>query len=650
MLGRIRGNWMHAVFLVGAFGAAALTAVSHATANFNVGRPDYVGRFTQGTAAVSLEGIDAKVLQVSEGLIAITSIDGNCVPSLTPAQACRFAINSIHFRLRDFEIGGVQVNRLDIQSWEATPAQSTLSGVLSVPEGMRFNASATVDGTASAFPVRTAGAAITLRPDTDHLSIVGSFNAKIDGRNLDLAILATANVPLANHPPIANAGADQDLEAHCTASVRLDSSRTSDPDNNFSHAFFSESGIPVGRHDVPIPFLPGSHVLTLSAFDRLGARSTDDVVVSVRALPIAPSPGAVFSEVQVPAGLRPEDAILLARGQLDLGPNVLIDPSVNRGAIVNTGVNGTTIGVSSKTRDVWSRGPLVVHTDAVVDGSARTQAPITLKNRATVTGTTSKQAVFDPLRSAGWNAVPGTVQQGIFVPPGGSAVASPGHYASIDLGPRAALVLEPGVYFSDSLSIAPGAHVSLVRPGPLQIYVASGLDYRGPIVVGSAKDFLLSYAGASRVSLDERFTGTLFAPHATVVLAKTDAPHVGAWFGASIEVRPDVVLQHEPFDWAILQEGQNACAVTPKVTCVDRSSGSPVVRFGYSSVLTYAGVTVPLGLFNRIDPAPQLRGQPSSFRPGAHEGVFEVPFDGSPISWIVGSRSATANSGVPSCP
>lgn len=83
-----------------------------------------------------------------------------------------------------------------------------------------------------------------------------------------------------NHPPVADAGADQTLM--CNGLVRLDGSASSDPDGDaLSHEWLNGS-VRLGTTPVLDVELPtGTHTLTLRVTDARGATAEDSVVVSV---------------------------------------------------------------------------------------------------------------------------------------------------------------------------------------------------------------------------------------------------------------------------------------------------------------------------------------------------------------------------------
>ncbi len=63
--------------------------------------------------------------------------------------------------------------------------------------------------------------------------------------------------------------------------------------------------------------------------------------------------------------------------------------------------------------------------------------------------------------------------------------------------------------------------------------------------------------------------------------------------------------------------------------------------FGYQNENSFE-VPVPIGRLNHFDPPPFDRGQPEIFKPGEHHNVFSILFDGTPLTWEIRRRTATA--------
>lgn len=95
-----------------------------------------------------------------------------------------------------------------------------------------------------------------------------------------------------------------------------------------------------------------------------------------------------------------------------------------------------------------------------------------------------------------------------------------------------------------------------------------------------------------------------------------------------------------------------ASSVRPVVECVTANGdGTYTAYFGYRNDGDEA-VTIPLGPRNRVAPAPEDRGQPATFGPGATapwpNAPFSVIFSGS-LSWRVEGHAATASPDSPRC-
>ena len=64
--------------------------------------------------------------------------------------------------------------------------------------------------------------------------------------------------------------------------------------------------------------------------------------------------------------------------------------------------------------------------------------------------------------------------------------------------------------------------------------------------------------------------------------------------------------------------------------------------------LGLSSTTVLLGNSNRFSPEPG-NGQPTVFESGRNPDVFQVPFDGTPLVWSLGTITATASANDDEC-
>lgn len=105
----------------------------------------------------------------------------------------------------------------------------------------------------------------------------------IIGRTRGHAILWGKVQTAENHPPVANAGLDQVLQATgATTAATLDGSASSDFDRDTLTYSWTENGTQIATGAQPsVDLAPGIHTISLTVIDPSGASSTDTVTVSV---------------------------------------------------------------------------------------------------------------------------------------------------------------------------------------------------------------------------------------------------------------------------------------------------------------------------------------------------------------------------------
>jgi hypothetical protein len=94
----------------------------------------------------------------------------------------------------------------------------------------------------------------------------------------------------------------------------------------------------------------------------------------------------------------------------------------------------------------------------------------------------------------------------------------------------------------------------------------------------------------------------------------------------------------------------NVAAVKLLTPCVTKTGATEWwASFGYESASAQP-VGVAIGATNTFTPTPADRGQPTRFDPGLHARAFSVQFNGSALTWKVGTLTVTASSTSPVCP
>jgi hypothetical protein len=91
--------------------------------------------------------------------------------------------------------------------------------------------------------------------------------------------------------------------------------------------------------------------------------------------------------------------------------------------------------------------------------------------------------------------------------------------------------------------------------------------------------------------------------------------------------------------------------VTPVVECItDNGNGSFTAKFGYDNP-NPTSIPIPVGDNNRFVPNRFELNLPTTFLPGRQRNVFRVSSSGSPLSWVVNGKTATASqNSSPRCP
>ncbi len=90
-------------------------------------------------------------------------------------------------------------------------------------------------------------------------------------------------------------------------------------------------------------------------------------------------------------------------------------------------------------------------------------------------------------------------------------------------------------------------------------------------------------------------------------------------------------------------------SLSPVLNCVYvKGNGDYVAKFGYVNN-TGSTITKAIGAQNGFTPAPQDRGQGTSFATGIHSNVVSVTFSSGSVSWTLDGQTVTANSASARC-
>jgi len=302
-----------------------------------------------------------------------------------------------------------------------------------------------------------------------------------------------------------------------------------------------------------------------------GPSSEDDASVRSTSQAIQGEQSLAFS-FKLPTGLVPEDVSASSVGLLKVGDRALV-----------TGISVSSTGKveirnDAKTGTVFAKQNIQLLDRAKVSGNATAGGVVQLGNGAVVTGTKTNGANLS-FKEFSWTATSPQASQGnISLEPDTSRVLAPNTYGNLTVKSRAKLSLEAGVYVFNTVLIEPQAKLLIDSTlGPVQVYVKTGLTFRGSIVPETTgiPRVLFGYTGPQTALIEAPFTGALIAPAAEVRFqAALPKGHNAFIHAKSLVLEPDTKLTPFAFDWVSIV-GPDAYKVPPATTAVQPMPASP---------------------------------------------------------------------------
>jgi hypothetical protein len=175
-------------------------------------------------------------------------------------------------------------------------------------------------------------------------------------------------------------------------------------------------------------------------------------------------------------------------------------------------------------------------------------AKTTEGNSVHVDGGLDTTTPLTPATVTTWTVTyPSATVANVVVPVNGTGTSAPGRYGTFQVFSGGKLNLTTGTYFIDSLDLETGSKLILNQDaGPVILYVRTSVIYRGAssTTSGVAPDLLFGYFGTADLSIEASFVGTIVAPTAKIILRTVTGGHTGAFFGANIEVSPNVTVTY----------------------------------------------------------------------------------------------------------
>jgi hypothetical protein len=237
-------------------------------------------------------------------------------------------------------------------------------------------------------------------------------------------------------------------------------------------------------------------------------------------------------------------AVLYATDELRIDERAVIADCSDA---VSAGATQTFVGAGAQVGDVYSQAGVFVGGQATVGivASAGGVAPQAGAKIQAVTPLAT--APVAPMWSV---AFPGGAHPPVSVDAGRAATIAPGSYGAVRVSSNARLNLAPGKYFFDSLSVESAGVIAISGPGPLQIYVAGDLTFRGTVAgeatPRAAPDLVIAAFGSNASFVEAGLRAHLAVPNGQLVLGSgPPVAFTGRFTGRRIEVRSGVTLSLE---------------------------------------------------------------------------------------------------------
>lgn len=246
--------------------------------------------------------------------------------------------------------------------------------------------------------------------------------------------------------------------------------------------------------------------------------------------------------------------VIYARGSLKLNDRVQVKTlnCADWAKVGNAGFVETNIGVTTDVGSILSRAHVVVRDRGRVHGFIRTSDTLETQNLTEIDGPIEEHAsvILPELGfEVDWpSSTIGTIEPGV----GQTQTAAPGYYNKLHAYTNAKVFLSSGVYFLNEFFLEPDAELRLnTSGGPIVIWVKNAFTYRGKIFDsgGGFPRLFIGYLGTSLAAVERIFRGTLAAPNAKINIATILGDHYeGTFHGKDVEVFPDSVICHRPFE------------------------------------------------------------------------------------------------------
>ena len=223
---------------------------------------------------------------------------------------------------------------------------------------------------------------------------------------------------------------------------------------------------------------------------------------------------------------------------------VVRDAATGAGAgIFNSGAGQTRVGFDARSGGILSVGPVQVSDRATVSGGVISAGALDISPFATIAGPRAAmaQVALPPIPAL--PAFPAVTGGNIQINSGNRRTLAAGSFGSVNATSGATMILGPGDFFFQNLTMNSGA---IVRVTPTtRIFVRNSFTTQAPFLASAGtavQPIFFGFAGTA-LAFDAVFNGTLVAPNATVFFGTgAGLTFTGAFYARTIEVRPQSTL------------------------------------------------------------------------------------------------------------
>ncbi|HEY4105901.1 MAG TPA: hypothetical protein VGM44_18500 [Polyangiaceae bacterium] len=249
--------------------------------------------------------------------------------------------------------------------------------------------------------------------------------------------------------------------------------------------------------------------------------------------------------LELPAGVLPNQVAVWASRSAKINDRAEVLNAVGNGApvITTTQASSAALGVDTFVGKLISDGTATLRDRAHINGDLTVSGAVSYNNVNTVVvdgttalGAAAASAQLPPTRLVWLTTFKDSGLSAVSLEPDQTLTLAPGDYGSVTVKPRAHLVLQPGQYHLNGLSMDATSFLDVPANLLTKLDIRNTLSMSGTVEqAGNAQTLMITFVGASAF-VTGGFAGTLVAPYASLNLHVTDIQMRGSVWGMDVEL------------------------------------------------------------------------------------------------------------------